>query len=193
MKKNYDLPVMDFASQAVWEGWMKENHASSKGVMMKIAKKASGKTSVTYAEALEIALCYGWIDSRKEAYDDQYYLQRFTPRGPRSIWSKINREKAEKLIQEGRMLPEGQKAVDQAKKNGRWDAAYAPQSNKEIPTDFKAALKKSPKAEAFFETLNSVNRFAIIFRIGNVKKEETRQRKIAQFIAMLEKGEKIYP
>ena len=188
MKKNYDLPVMDFASKAVWEDWLEENHSTSKGIMVKIAKKASGKTSVTYAEALEIALCYGWIDSRKEAFDDEYYVQRFTPRGPRSIWSKINREKAELLIQEGRMLPEGQKAVELAKKNGRWDAAYAPQSNKEIPADFKAALKKSPKAEAFF-----VNRFAIIFRIGNVKKEETRQRKIAQFIAMLEKGEKIYP
>ena len=137
MKNSDDLPVMDFENQDVWEDWLRVNHSSSKGVMVKIAKKASGKTSVTYGEALECALCYGWIDSRKETFDEKYWLQRFTPRGPRSIWSKINRKKAEQLIQEGRMHPEGHLAVDQAKKNGRWEAAYDSQSYKEVPPDLR--------------------------------------------------------
>ena len=159
----------------------------------KIARKGAGVISVSYSDALEAALCFGWIDSRKEALDDKFWIQRFTPRGPRSMWSKINREKAAQLIKTGKMQSVGQKAIDAAKKNGQWDKAYQSQSNKQLPDDFEEALMKNPKAKSFFETLNNVNRYAIIFRIGKVKKPETRLRKIAQFLEMLEKGEKIYP
>lgn len=193
MSKTEKLPVMHFNNQRAWEEWLKKNHSLSPGIKMKIAKKGAEVGSATYAEALETALCYGWIDSRKEALDDRFWIQRFTPRGPQSIWSKINREKAEQLIKAGKMLPAGQQAIENAKKNGQWEKAYESQSNKKIPEDLEAALNKNPKAKAFFETLNSVNRYAIIFRIGKVKKQETRQRKIAQFLEMLEKGEKIHP
>ena len=193
MKKSRELIVMHFDNQYEWTEWLKTNHSLSAGIKMKIARKGAGVISVSYSDALEAALCFGWIDSRKEALDDKFWIQRFTPRGPRSMWSKINREKAEQLIKTGKMQSVGQKAIDAAKKNGQWDKAYQSQSNKQLPDDFEEALMKNPKAKSFFETLNNVNRYAIIFRIGKVKKPETRLRKIAQFLEMLEKGEKIYP
>lgn len=192
-EKTTELPVMYFKHQQEWENWLSDNHTLSAGVRVKIAKKGAGTNSVTYAEALEIALCYGWIDSRKEAFDDKFWLQRFTPRKPGSIWSKINKEKSEQLIAAGKMKPSGQHAIEQAKANGQWDKAYVPQSSKDIPKDLEEALNKKPKARSFFETLNSVNRYAIIFRISNAKKAETCQRRIEKFLDMLEKGEKIHP
>ncbi|TBL81172.1 YdeI/OmpD-associated family protein [Paenibacillus thalictri] len=186
------LPLLLCPDQAFWESWLEENGETSPGVRLHIAKKQSGVVSVTYAEALESSLCYGWIDSRKEAYDDKTWVQRFTPRGPRSIWSKVNKEKVERLIAEGRMKPKGLQAIEAAKRNGQWEAAYAPQSSATVPDDFAAALQAHPQAKAFFEGLNNQNRYAMLFRIQQVKRPETRAKKIAQFIDMLEKGEKIH-
>jgi uncharacterized protein YdeI (YjbR/CyaY-like superfamily) len=188
-----ELPILPFASQAKWTEWLAKNHEKSAGLWLKIAKKDSGIATVTYAEALEVALCYGWIDGQKGSFDENYFLQKFTPRRPKSIWSKINVEKVEKLIKDGRMKPAGLKAIEAAKADGRWTKAYAGQKTMTVPEDFQSALNKSKKAKAFFETLNSVNRYAILFRIHNVKKAETRTRKIKQFIEMLERNEKIYP
>ncbi len=188
-----DLPVLPFASQAKWEQWLDANHEKAAGVWLKIAKKNAGIPTVTYAEALESALCYGWIDGQKRAFDEEYFLQRFTPRRPKSIWSKINCEKVEQLIKAGRMKPAGMHAVESAKADGRWDAAYASQGKADIPADFQAALDANPDAKAFFATLSSTNRYAIYFRIQNANKLETRQRNIAKFIEMLEQGKTIYP
>jgi uncharacterized protein YdeI (YjbR/CyaY-like superfamily) len=187
------LPVIQFESQQDWESWLDENHAASPGIWLQIAKKASGVQSVTYHEAVEAALCYGWIDGQKKGNDDSSWLQKFTPRGPKSIWSKINREKAEALIRSGRMKPAGLAAVESARQDGRWDAAYDSQKTTTIPDDFKAELDKNPQAQAFFATLNSANRYAILFRIQTAKKAETRARRIQQFIQMLENHEKLYP
>lgn len=188
-----ELPILLFENQPAFENWLKLNAAESQGVWLRFAKKGSGIASVSYAEALESALCYGWIDSQAKSYDDKTWIQRFTPRGKRSIWSKINTEKAEQLIASGRMTPAGLKAIEIAKQNGNWDNAYAPQSVASPPEDFAAALEQNANAKAFFETLNSQNRFAILFRIKNAKKPETRANRIQQFITMLEKGEKLYP
>lgn len=158
-----------------------------------MAKKDSGITSVNHAEALEVALCYGWIDGQRKAEDDKYFLQRFTPRTPRSTWSKINRDKALKLIEEGRMQPAGLAEVDRARADGRWDAAYDAQSVATVPPDLQAALDANPKAAAFFAKLDSRNRYAVLFRTQGAKKPETRARRIAQFVGMLAKGEKIHP
>ncbi len=160
---------------------------------MKLAKKDSENPSVTYEEALDVALCYGWIDGQKKGFDDKYWLQKFTPRGSKSIWSKINTEKVERLIANGEMKAAGVKAIEAAKQDGRWDKAYASQKNISVPEDFQAVLDKNKKAKAFFKTLNSVNRYAILFRIHNAKKSETRARKIQEFVEMLERNEKIYP
>ena len=187
------LPTMPFRDQQDWTTWLAAHHASSPGVWLQIAKKNSGVPSVTYAEALEVALCYGWIDGQKKGRDDLSWLQKFTPRGPRSIWSKINRAKAEELIASGAMQPAGLVAVEQAKANGQWDAAYDAQSSASVPDDLQAALDESPDAQAFFATLNSRNRYAILHRIQTAKKPETRARRIAQYVEMLEKGEKLYP
>jgi uncharacterized protein YdeI (YjbR/CyaY-like superfamily) len=173
--------------------WLAKQHDKSVGVWLKLAKKNTGISSVTYEEALDIALCYGWIDGQKGSFDESYWLQKFTPRGPKSIWSKINTEKAARLIGSGEMKPAGLKAIELAKQDGRWDAAYASQKNISVPDDFQAALDKSKKAKAFFGTLNSVNRYAILFRIQTAKKAETRTKRIQQFIEMLEKNEKVYP
>jgi len=178
---------------AAWVAWLDSQHASSAGVRLAIAKKGGAHSSVSYADAVEIALCYGWIDGQKGRLDDDHYLQLFTPRGRRSIWSRINRDTATRLIDEGRMHPAGLAAVELAKTDGRWDAAYASHSAAEIPDDLADALAASPAASAFFQTLTSQNRFAIIFRIGNVKRAETRARKIAEYLAMLERGETLYP
>src|SRR5258706_3685560 len=187
-----DLPILPFASQKKWAEWLAKQHDKSAGLWLKIAKKGSGISSVTYDQALEIALCYGWIDSQQGSFDEKYFLQKFTPRRPKSIWSKINVEKAERLIKGKQMKPAGLKAVETAKKDGRWEKAYDSQKTATVPNDFQAALDKNNKAIAFFAALNSVNRYAILFRIHNAKKAETRVKRIKQFIEMLEKNEKIY-
>jgi uncharacterized protein YdeI (YjbR/CyaY-like superfamily) len=191
--KSTDLPTLTVASKKKWSDWLAKQHDKSTGAWLKIAKKDSGIPSVTYEDALDVALRYGWIDGQKKAFNDKYWLQKFTPRGPKSIWSKINTEKVERLIASGEMKPAGLKAIELAKQDGRWDAAYASQKNISVPEDFQAALDDNKKAKAFFTTLNSVNRYAILFRIHNVKKPETRVQRIQQFVEMLERNEKIYP
>ena len=191
--KSTDLPILVFANKKKWADWLARQHDKSAGVWLKLAKKGSEIPSVTYDEAVEVALCYGWIDGQKQGFDDKYWLQKFTPRGPKSIWSKINTEKAQKLIKSGEMKPAGLQAIEAAKQDGRWDAAYESQKTISVPDDFQAALDKNPKAKAFFVTLNSVNRYAVLFRIHNVKSAETRTKRIQQFVGMLEKGEKLHP
>jgi uncharacterized protein YdeI (YjbR/CyaY-like superfamily) len=193
LMKSTDLPILPFASKKKWSDWLAKQHDQSTGVWVKLGKKDSGIASITYEEALDVALCYGWIDGQKKGFDDQYWLQKFTPRGPKSIWSKINTEKAERLIASGEMKSAGLKAIGAAKNDGRWDAAYASQKNISIPEDFQAALDNNKKAKAFFATLNSVNRYAILFRIHNAKRSQTRARRIQQFVEMLERGGKVYP
>jgi len=188
-----ETPVVHVEDAPAWSAWLEKHHAASPGIWLRIAKKGSGVKSVTYAEALEASLLYGWIDGQKQSFDEESWLQRFTPRGERSIWSKINREKAEALIASGRMKPAGLAAVEQARQNGRWEAAYDRQGAATVPDDLQAALDESPRAKAFFATLNSVNRYAILFRIQTVKKAETRARKIQQFVKMLEEEKKIHP
>jgi uncharacterized protein YdeI (YjbR/CyaY-like superfamily) len=181
-----------FKDQAAWSAWLDKNHERSSGVWLRLAKKNSGLQSVTYAEALEAALCYGWIDGHKRPESDQAWLQRICPRSAKSIWSRINREKALALVKSGRMMPAGQQAIEQARSNGRWESAYDSPSRASVPDDFQAALKISPKAKGFFETLDRANRYAILFRIQTAKKPETRARNIQKFVAMLERGEKIH-
>jgi uncharacterized protein YdeI (YjbR/CyaY-like superfamily) len=181
-----------FKDQAAWSAWLDKNHERSSGVWLRLAKKNSGLQSVTYVEALEAALCYGWIDGHKRPESDQAWLQRFCPRSAKSIWSRINREKALALVKSGRMMPAGQQAIEQARSNGRWESAYDSPSRASVPDDFQAALKLSPKAKSFFETLDRANRYAILFRIQTAKKPETRARNIQKFVAMLERGEKIH-
>jgi len=187
-----DIPTLLFPRQKDWSEWLRKNHASSSGVWLKLAKKAAGTRSVSYAEALETALCYGWIDGQKKSYDESSWLQKFTPRGAKSIWSKINKGKAEDLIKKGHMKPAGLRAVERAKQDGRWDAAYDSPSNANVPTDFQTRLNKSTKAKAFFATLDRANRYAILFRVQTAKKAETRARRIEQFIEMLERKEKLH-
>jgi uncharacterized protein YdeI (YjbR/CyaY-like superfamily) len=188
-----EAPTLAFADQAAWEAWLDQNHAQSGGIWLKLAKRASGEASITYAEALEIALCYGWIDGQKKGLDDAAWLQKFTPRRPKSIWSKVNREKAEQLIASGHMRPAGLAAVEQARADGRWEAAYDSSSNATTPEDLQAALDANERARAFFATLDSRNRYAILFRVQTARKPETRARRIQQFVEMLERGEKLYP
>jgi len=188
-----DLPILLFEQQHDWEAWLGEHHATSLGLWLRLAKKAADLQSLSYAEALEVALCYGWIDGQKKGYDESSWLQKFTPRGAKSIWSKINREKAQQLIESGKMQPAGLKAIESAKHDGRWDAAYDSQRSADVPSDFQAALDANPEASAFFATLNSVNRYAMLFRIQTAKKAETRTKRIQQFICMLEQHEKLYP
>ena len=192
-KAKPEQPLLLFESASHWEAWLKENHENSAEVQLQIAKKGSGHTSVTYAEALDVSLCYGWIDGQKLPMDDKFFIQKFTPRRAKSVWSKVNTEKVEQLIKQGRIQPAGMKQIEAAKADGRWDAAYASQKNMEIPEDFQAELDKNPEAKAFFDTLNKTNRFAIYFRITTAKKPETRRTRIEKFIEMLTKHEKIYP
>ncbi len=187
------VPIMAFKRERDWETWLDKNHAASSGLWLKIAKKAAGAESVSYDQALEIALCYGWIDGQKKPYDETAWLQKFTPRGPKSVWSKVNTEKAEVLIRRGKMKPAGLAAVERAKQDGRWNAAYASASRATVPDDFQHELDAHPKAAAFFATLTGVNRYAILYRIQTAKKAETRAQCIQQFIEMLEKNETIYP
>ena len=180
-----DLPIVQLADRGAWERWLETNHSSSRGVWLKIAKKGSGAATVTYAEALEAALCHGWIDGQKRAFDERFWLQRFTPRGPRSKWSGINRDKATELIAGERMRPSGLARVNEARADGRWDAAYEGQSRATVPADFRAALDENPEAKAFFATLTSANRYSFLYRIADAKRPETRARRIEQFVAML--------
>jgi uncharacterized protein YdeI (YjbR/CyaY-like superfamily) len=192
-KSQAELPIMLFEDQAAWAVWLEQHHTVSRGVWLRHAKKAADLTSVSYAEALDTALCYGWIDGQKKSYDDSSWLQKWTPRGARSIWSKINREKALKLIESGAMQPAGLAHVERAKQDGRWEAAYDSHSSATVPDDFQAALDGNAAAKAFFATLNSTNRYAILFRIQTAKKPETRAKRIGDFIGMLERQEKLYP
>jgi uncharacterized protein YdeI (YjbR/CyaY-like superfamily) len=187
-----DPPQIAFASAAEWEAWLEEHHAASDGVAVKIAKKGSGIASVAYPEVLDIALCFGWIDGRRNALDDRFFLQRFGPRRARSRWSKINREKAEALIAQGRMRPAGLAEVERAKADGRWDAAYAGQRAMGVPEDLQRELDARPQAAAFFAGLSSQNRYAILYRLHDAKRPETRARRLAKFVAMLEAGQTIY-
>jgi uncharacterized protein YdeI (YjbR/CyaY-like superfamily) len=179
--------------RAEWESWLAAHHDRSSGVWLGLAKKGSGISTPTYQEALEAALCFGWIDGKKAARDAKTWAQRFTPRGRRSIWSKLNVEKASALIAQGKMKPAGLAAIEAAKKDGRWDAAYASQRVAGVPDDLQAALDASPKANAFFATLSSANRYSILFRIQTAKKVEKRRERIARFVAMLERHETLHP
>ena len=186
-------PKLTFANQEAWEAWLETNGEAVSGVWLRIAKRSAEQSTVSYAQAIESALCHGWIDGQKQVESEHYWLQRFTPRTARSIWSKINKAKAEALISAGRMRPAGLHAIDLAKRDGRWEAAYSSASTSTVPDDLQQALDANPGAKEFFATLNSQNRFAILFRIQNVKKAETRARKISQFIDMLNNGEKLHP
>ena len=188
-----DMPILSFKHAQDWATWLDKYHSTSPGVWLKLAKKASGATSVTYAEAVDVALCYGWIDGQAKSHDQASWIQKFTPRGARSIWSKINREKAQALIASGRMKPAGLQAVEAAQRDGRWDAAYDSPSRAEMPADFHAELDRNPEAKAFYASLNSANRYAILFRLQTAKKAETRARRIQDFIRMLERHEKLHP
>ena len=182
-----------FADKNAWAKWLKLNHANGKAVWLRLGKKGSDEKAVSYADALEVALCYGWIDGQKKSFNEHQFLQRFGPRGSKSIWSKINKEKAVALIESGAMQAAGLAEVERAKADGRWDVAYAGARTIAIPDDLQSALDAKPKALTFFGTLNSQNRYAILFRIGNVKKAETRAKKIKTYVEMLRKGESIYP
>ena len=187
-----DLPILAFPSQEAWADWLAAEHDSSPGVWLKFAKKGRGIPSVTYAEAVESALCYGWIDSQLRSLDADYYLQRFTPRTARSKWSKINRRKAEELIAAGAMRPAGLREVERARSDGRWAAAYDSPSTATVPDDLRQALDAEPAAAAFFATLDGANRYAILYRIQDAKRPETRRRRIEQLVAMLREGHTIH-
>jgi uncharacterized protein YdeI (YjbR/CyaY-like superfamily) len=188
-----DEPVVFFESPAAWDKWLAKNHASSTGVRVKIAKKESGIESVAYPEVLDIAISYGWIDGVRNGLDGTHFLQRFCPRKPRSKWSKVNREKATRMIESGEMKPAGMREVELAKADGRWEAAYDGYRTATVPDDLQAALDANPAAREFFSTLNSQNRYAVLYRVNDAKKPETRARRIAQFVEMLSRGEKLHP
>jgi uncharacterized protein YdeI (YjbR/CyaY-like superfamily) len=187
-----ELQQIHFASDSDWEQWLEDNHADSGGVWIKMAKKDSGIDSVRYPEVLDTAICFGWIDGRREALDERFFLQRFTPRRPRSRWSRINRDKAERLIAGGRMRPAGLAEVERAKEDGRWAAAYEGQRSMAVPDDLQRELDARPEAKAFFAELSSQNRYAILYRLHDAKRPETRARRLEKFVAMLEAGEKIH-
>jgi uncharacterized protein YdeI (YjbR/CyaY-like superfamily) len=182
-----------FKSKQAWAAWLDKNHGISTGLWLRLAKKSSDLRSVTYKEALEVALCYGWIDGQKKPENDAAWLQRFLPRGSKSLWSKINREKALALIASAEMKPAGLEAIESAKKNRQWESAYDSPSRASVPDDFQAALNANQQAKSFFETIDRANRYAVLWRIQTAKKPETRAQKIELFIAMLERGDKIHP
>jgi uncharacterized protein YdeI (YjbR/CyaY-like superfamily) len=186
-----ELPIHLFPGPDQLEGWLEENHESD-GVWLKIAKKGAPEPSVTYGEALEVALCFGWIDSQKRGLDETHFLQRFTPRRPRGRWSKVNREKAEALIAAGRMRPTGLAEVEAAKSDGRWEAAYEGQRTAKVPADLQRELDANAAAAKFFASLDGANRYAILYRLDEAKKPETRERRLRKFVAMLERGEKLH-
>lgn len=182
-----------FADGQAWWDWLAQHHAASSGVWMKIAKKGAPEASVQYPEALDAALCFGWIDGQKKSIDAHYWLQKFTPRARRSIWSKVNREKVLALAEQGRLQPAGLAEVERARQDGRWDAAYDSWSAAEVPPDLQAALDGNAEARANFARLSAQNRYAILFRTHQAKRAETRARRIADFVAMLARGAAIYP
>jgi uncharacterized protein YdeI (YjbR/CyaY-like superfamily) len=192
MTKLNTVPIIEFKTAKTFEAWLIKNHDSSNGLWLKISKKDSQKKTISYAEALDIALCYGWIDGQKKTHDEQAWLQKFSPRSSRSIWSKINIGHVERLITEGRMRPAGLKAVEKAKADGRWDKAYDSPSKMTIPDDFITALIKNKKAEAIFRSLNKTNLFSIAFRLQTAKKQETREKLMREIIEMLARGEKFH-
>lgn len=192
-KTRRDLPILAFKSQQAWNTWLVAQAASSEGLWLKLAKKSAGIAGVSKSEAVDTALCHGWIDGQLDSFDDQYSLVRFTPRRPSSKWSERNRTRALQLIESGRMLPAGLKEVERAQKDGRWETAYAPQSTAQVPDDLRDALKRNTKAARFFETLDRVNRYAILYRVHNAKKPETRLARIEKFVTMLAAGETIHP
>jgi uncharacterized protein YdeI (YjbR/CyaY-like superfamily) len=185
--------IQYFERQVDWEAWLNENHDSSPGVWLQLAKKGADVPSVSYDEAVEVALCYGWIDGQKQTHSDQFWLQKFTRRSSKSVWSKINRDKALALIKAKKMKPAGLKEIERAKLDGRWDAAYDSSSKATVPSDFQSELDANERAKAFFATLDSRNRYAILYRIQTAKKAETRAKRISQFVLMLERHEKIHP
>ena len=184
--------VLAFETAKEWDTWLAKHHATSTGVYIRVGKKGSGIRSITCSEALEVALCYGWIDAIRKSHDANTFLQRYCPRGPRSIWSEINKKKVQQLIKARLMLPAGLAAVKRAKENGQWDKAYAPASSITVPPDLEAALKKNNKARDFFATLKGSNRYAFLHRLHTAKKAETRARRLEQLIGMLERGETFY-
>ena len=187
------MPILAFPAQAAWEEWLAAQPPTARGLWLKLAKKDTGIATVSQTEAIESALCYGWIDGQGGKFDETYWLIRFTPRGPQSRWSAINRDRVLKLIASGRMQPAGLREVERAQADGRWAAAYAPQSTATAPDDLAAALAAHPAAQAFFDTLDSTNRYAIIYRVGDAKRLEARARRIEQYVAMLLRGETIHP
>lgn len=187
-----DLPVISFATPALWEEWLELNHAASHGIWLRFYKKDSGIASVRYAEALDVALCYGWIDAQVKSIDELCYKQHFTPRRKRSIWSKRNKEHIARLTAEGRMKPAGMKQVDAAKADGRWEQAYDPAGTMTLPDDFMNELVKDKNAYAFYESLNKANKYAIAWRIQTAKRPETRAKRINEILGMLGKGEKYH-
>jgi uncharacterized protein YdeI (YjbR/CyaY-like superfamily) len=187
------LPVVSFEDTDAWDAWLTAHAAGSPGLWLKIAKKGSAGRSISYSDALDVALCHGWIDGQKGRLDDEYWLQRFTPRKPGSKWSKINTERAAALIESGRMRPAGLREVERAQGDGRWEQAYESQSRVTVPEDLARALAANQRARAFFATLDSTNRYAILYRIGTAKRPETRAKRIDTFVAMLSEHKKIYP
>jgi uncharacterized protein YdeI (YjbR/CyaY-like superfamily) len=187
-----ELPILLFATPPDLEAWLEENHAQPEGFWLKVAKKGSGEQSVTYAEALELALCFGWIDSQKRGLDEKFFLQRFTPRRPRGRWSRINRDKAEELLAAGSVRAAGLVEIEAARADGRWEAAYEGASTARVPDDLQRELDSNKAAREFFATLDSSNRYAIVYRLDDAKKPETRERRLHKFVAMLERGEKIH-
>ncbi|HEX8754314.1 MAG TPA: YdeI/OmpD-associated family protein [Solirubrobacterales bacterium] len=187
-----ELPILLFAAPGEVEDWLEANHDSSPGIWLKIVKKGSGERSVTYAEALELALAFGWIDSQKRALDETHFLQRFTPRRPRGRWSRVNREKVEALIAAGRMRPAGLAEVEAAQADGRWEAAYDGQARAAVPEDLRRELDSRPAAKRFFEELDGANRYSILYRLDDAKKPQTRERRLRKFVEMLERGEKVH-
>jgi len=187
-----EQPILAFETAEDWETWLAKHHASSKGVYIRVGKKDSGIRSITCPEALEVALCYGWIDAIRKSHDAKTFLQRYCPRGPQSIWSEINKKSVQALMKAKLMQPAGHAAVERAKANGQWDKAYAPASTITVPPELEAALKKNKKARDFFATLKGSNRYAFLHRLHTAKKAETRARRLEQFIGMLERGETFY-
>jgi uncharacterized protein YdeI (YjbR/CyaY-like superfamily) len=187
------LPIRAFPDRDAWWRFLSEQPDGTRGIWLKIARKASGIESIDHPQALEAALCFGWIDGQRARLDDHWYLQRFSPRAARSRWSKVNRASAERLIEQGAMQPAGLREVERARADGRWDAAYDAQSTATLPVDLAVELDRRPSARAFFESLDSRNRYSVLHRIEEAKRPDTRARRIAKFVAMLEAGEKLYP
>lgn len=192
MKTGKELPILSFKTQSEFSEWLEKHHAISDGIWIQLFKKHSGVESITYAQAVEESLCYGWIDSLAKKYDEKSYIQKFTPRRTKSMWSKINIGHIERLIKEGRMKESGLKEVERAKTDGRWQKAYDSSTTMQMPEDFIKEVNKDKKAKEFFQELNKSNKFAIAFQLHNAKKPETRQRRLLKFVEMMKRGEKLY-